>query len=202
MSYIKISKAFCMKKIIIILALALVCFNAGILPAAEPQATPIVHGAVFTATDGQAYTAAEINMLNEGLEARYNVTGAPFSGVREYFENYSLIQVKPYVNGKLHGIMQGYYPTGQILHDVPFINGAINGTVKNYHANGVISRTTPFVNGKTEGLAKIYNEQGRIIKEISYVNGVIEGECKRFDAVANTWTINVYKNGVKVSSKQ
>lgn len=183
-----------MKKIVTLASLLLICVNVNFVWAnaadnklriAPDMQIPIDQadtildpgGFIFTATDGTVYGNEDVRLENNGVEAVFADTGAPFSGVARYVSNEAPVAETPYAKGLAHG------------------------SVKTYHANGVVARTIPYNNGKIEGLVKVYSDKGRIVDEISYVNDIIEGKWKHFDAATNSWTIDVYKNGEKVSTK-
>ena len=65
-----------------------------------------------------------------------------------YDDNSLKIEKRTYVNGRLHGTQESFYPNGDLMITYPYINGILHGEGKSYRIDGEVEKTVIFENGK------------------------------------------------------
>ena len=74
-----------------------------------------------TATAEYTYSSNDSRLISGVL---YDTEGDPVTGTyEEYYDNNILKTSKPYVKGKLNGIVSEYNERGQKIADIPYVNG-------------------------------------------------------------------------------
>jgi antitoxin component YwqK of YwqJK toxin-antitoxin module/Tfp pilus assembly protein PilF len=81
-----------------------------------------------------------------------------------------------YVDDKLDGVWQIYWPNGQVKQHLIFHEDKLNGNILTYHPNGVIAGKFPFVNGKKEGLQEGFLSSGKLSSSYNYQDGKPNGK--------------------------
>lgn len=129
-------------------------------------------------------------------------TSTPFSG--SYFINIggNIIEEGAYLNGKLHGKLVGYYPSGQVEYIGLATDGQVNST-SSFHENGQFSSQIEYINNepvsetyyydngqlkekkslsseKLNGPYLSYYENGQLKKEITYDNDSMKSHIYYF----------------------
>ena len=57
----------------------------------------------------------------------------------------------PYVNGKKHGLVTGWYENGQKQYEIPYVNGQQHGIETWWYSHGQKWHEIPYVNGQLHG---------------------------------------------------
>ena len=75
--------------------------------------------------------------------------GGEENGIVRYYriKDESLEEERPYTDGKINGMVKGYYPSGELFLEDPYSNGQREGMEKTYYENGKIISETSFYNG-------------------------------------------------------
>jgi len=73
-----------------------------------------------------------------------------------------------------HGISIFYFDNGNFKEERPYINGKVEGVVKQYYINGNIKLIYSIYDGKREGNTTYYDEKGEVLKNVTFTHGKIE----------------------------
>ena len=88
----------------------------------------------------------------------------------------NLHSVVHYREGKMHGPMRVFFPTGLVRAEGEFMNGLEQGTFNQYYEDGSKFEETPFVMGKREGESIQYHPSGRKARTVQWKGGKREGK--------------------------
>lgn len=100
-----------------------------------------------------------IGFIKHGIEKSYDkITG-------------NLIEIKPYCNGKIHGLNIRYFftPKNQLNYIMPYVHGVKHGIEKHYRY-GKIESSISIKNGELHGECMIYSD-GKVQYKALYENG-------------------------------
>ena len=100
----------------------------------------------------------------------------------------------PYKDGKIHGIVKKYYPTGELLQEETYKDGEIEGISKHYHQNGSLLSETPYKDGGIEGISKHYHQNGSLAAETPYKDNKINGIIKLYERQKVIMSVSVKDN--------
>lgn len=89
-----------------------------------------------------------------------------------WYENGQKQQDCTIVNGRIHGLCQGWSYNGVKDEEIFYTNGKQDGFTKFWYSNGHKQFEGRFVNGNPEGLHQKWNEDGSLRCQIAYLNGV------------------------------
>ncbi len=81
---------------------------------------------------------------------------------KSYYENGHIKHIRQYKDGKLNGISNTFYPTGEVKISAEFYKGILWGTTYGYYKNTRLKAEIPFRNGKVHGLQKEYFPNGQL----------------------------------------
>jgi antitoxin component YwqK of YwqJK toxin-antitoxin module len=135
--------------------------------------------------------------LVERLGVTYEINSQiPFTGVVPYYyDNGQLEYTKPYIDGKLQGLVQTYFPItddtpegaverGPLKSQVNFVAGKKDGFAQYYRKNGQLETKKYFTGGLQDGVQFIYRK-----------NGALESKKHFKDGKANGLQETYHKNG-------
>jgi len=96
--------------------------------------------------------------------------GEPYTGsCLIYNSDYTRkTQLESYVNGKVDGVVLGFFPSGEVEFIGHKKNGEINGDYIKFHENGEIAITGQFKNGFYVGNFMFYDINGENIEKKKY----------------------------------
>jgi antitoxin component YwqK of YwqJK toxin-antitoxin module len=126
--------------------------------------------------------------LVERLGVIYEINSQiPFTGVvPNYHDNGQLKQTKPYVDGKLQGLVQTYFEIkddtpegaiekGPLKSQVNFVAGKKDGFSQYYRENGQLQTRKYFTAGLQGGVEIIYRENGALESQKHFEDGKANG---------------------------
>ena len=117
---------------------------------------------------------------------------------------------EPYLNGRLEGMVQSYYPSGQVSEKLQWLNsqkegdwkqyyttGALrlegqykedqlNGSYEVYYANGNLKIKGEYLNSKSHGTWTYYDENGEYVISLEYMNGIPVDQQKHDQWIQDT----------------
>ncbi len=98
--------------------------------------------------------------------------GEPFTGsCLIYNSDYTRkTELQSYVNGKVDGVVLGFFPSGEVEFIGHKKNGEINGDYIKFYENGKIAITGQFSDGLYIGTFKYFDENGKLIEKSKYNN--------------------------------
>ena len=112
-----------------------------------------------------------INIINyKILNGRYIVYETKEVGVEYSINDYRIVFVGEYLNGKRNGKRKEYDSSGKLIFEGEYLNGKRIGKGKEYNDYGELIFVGEYLNGKRNGEGKEYNNM-RIIFEGDYFNG-------------------------------
>jgi antitoxin component YwqK of YwqJK toxin-antitoxin module len=126
--------------------------------------------------------------LVERLGVTYEInTHTPFTGVvSDYHNNGQLKYTKPYIDGKLQGLVQTYFPVkddtpegaierGPLKSQVNFVAGEKDGFSQYYFKNGQLESNEHFTGGLQNGVQLIYLKSGILRSRKYFTDGKADG---------------------------
>lgn len=113
----------------------------------------------------------QLNYRNDGVFLIN--TSTPFTG--SYFINIdgNIIEEGAYLNGKLHGKLVGYYPSGQVEYEGYATDGQVSST-NSFHENGQLQSQIEYLDNKPL-LERYYYENGQLKEQKSFSNEKLNG---------------------------
>lgn len=103
-------------------------------------------------------------------------TTNPVSGeVVERYRDGSLKSATYFVEGRLHGMSEGYYTNGQIQVREHFTNGVSHGVRTKWYDSGATQSVTTIVAGEHHGQFRRWHENGQLAQELNLVEGKADG---------------------------
>lgn len=133
---------------------------------------------------------------------------APFSGHVEQRDGDRLVARTPYLRGKQHGVVEGWYGDGGLRHRRIYRDGRREGTHHGYwpdgspqfvyhyqhdlfegeqvafYKNGVEAERRHYREGREDGQQRFYDGGGRLIGNYTFRNGRRYGIVGRLDCVS------------------
>lgn len=96
--------------------------------------------------------------------------GKPYTGsCLRYNDTYTYkTSLESYVNGKIEGVVIGYYPSGEVEYIGYRQNGEINGDYIKFFENGEIAIQGQFKNGLYVGTFNYFDQNGKLIEKSKY----------------------------------
>src|SRR5690606_13227980 len=85
-----------------------------------------------------------------------------------YFPEGQISAVYHYDEGKIEGLVQYFYATGQLRSETMFLNSQKNGDYTEYHTNGQVKVKGRYENNKPVGLFEYFDEYGAPERTESY----------------------------------
>jgi antitoxin component YwqK of YwqJK toxin-antitoxin module len=121
--------------------------------------------------------------------------GSKFNGYIIEKSDTVLIAKMPIVDGKVNGIVFGWFKNSKKKSEQHFLNGNREGPDKSWYENGNLAFENFFQNDKYEGVQKAFFPSGHRFQLLNYKNGYEEGKQKSWSddgRVINNFTV---KNG-------
>lgn len=78
-------------------------------------------------------------------------------------------------------IHQEYYESGAIKTIIPYINGKIHGIIQDYHPNGNIAGESAVKYGRAHGIWRSYSGLGKLNFEMKFWNGWLLREVRLYN---------------------
>jgi len=96
--------------------------------------------------------------------------GKPYTGAcLVYNDDYTRkTMLESYINGKVDGVVLGYFPSGKVEFIGHRKNGEINSNYIKFYENGGIAITGQFNDGLYIGTFKYFDENGKLIEKRKY----------------------------------
>lgn len=88
---------------------------------------------------------------------------------------------EPYAGGKLHGISESWYASGQLRERRRWDRGAPAGLFESWHDNGQLQARGSFVKGRKDGVWTRFHENGTKYEETTYRDGTPVGLFQAWD---------------------
>ena len=104
-------------------------------------------GCIFFAVSARAVYTVENTYEENGL-VYDKETRQPITGKVLHYDGSNLQAEKPYINGKLEGLVKTYYENGNLESETPYKNGKREGVDKWYYKNGNLEREINYNQGK------------------------------------------------------
>jgi antitoxin component YwqK of YwqJK toxin-antitoxin module len=159
--------------------------------------------------------------LVERLGVTYEINSQiPFTGVvPSYYDNGQLENTKPYIDGKLQGLVQAYFlikddtpedavERGPLKSQVNFVAGKKDGFAQYYRENGQLESKKYFTGGLQGGVQFIYRKNGQLeskkhfkdgkghgLQETYHKNGQLSASWNLKEEVKHGAFEEHYKNG-------
>ena len=119
-----------------------------------------------------------------------------------YYENSSQVHEKGQIkNGLREGYWVTYYDSSLLQQESNYIQGKLNGDSNSYYPNGTISVTGKFKNDGKEGEWKWFYESGQLHSSVNYINNKKEGAQIFWSEFGNKSKEEIYESNKLVSEK-
>lgn len=106
-------------------------------------------------------------------------TSNTFNGwITDHFENGEVRLRSAVVDGRLHGISEGWSTNGVRNLEEDFLDGRPHGRRTTWHANGQKRSEGQLVMGQQDGLYRLWNEDGTLSTEASFAMGKPHGTSR------------------------
>jgi len=108
-----------------------------------------------------------------------------------------------YKNGKKNGIEHDYYPDGAtLIYEKPYVNDKLHGIVQAYTNKAIVKYEMTYKYGVLNGVSRFYDDKARLKAEITYKNGLKDGSMNLYYPsgmmkMETTWEKNRLINGYK-----
>lgn len=125
-------------------------------------------------------------VLRSALELRDGIlhekeTGKPFSGVlTESYPDGAPLSRSELVDGRLHGVSEGWYANRQIQVREHFVRGIASGERIKWHPNGIVQSRANIANGQWEGIFRRWHENGALAEEVPMRQGRPVGTSRSY----------------------
>ena len=100
-----------------------------------------------------------------------------------------------YLEGKLEGMSQSYYPSGEISEEVKWKQNEKDGSWKQYYTNGVQRLSAHHEKGQLQGSYELYFSTGHIKIRGTYLNNRSHGTWRFYDENEKEIIALEYVNG-------
>jgi antitoxin component YwqK of YwqJK toxin-antitoxin module len=121
---------------------------------------------------------------------------APFSGVMlDRLPNGILLSRSMVLEGKLHGLSEGYYTNGQIQVRELFLAGTSHGLRTKWHPNGLKLSQGRIIRGNFEGTFRRWHSNGNLAEQYQMVNGQPEGLAESWYPTGAPQSRAIVRNG-------
>ena len=123
---------------------------------------------------GPERARAELEQVDGRLAAAES--GEAFSGTMvSHYPDGTLRSRSEVVEGRLHGVSEGWYPNGMIETREHFRDGVSHGVRKRWHPNGQLASRAEIREGKLHGTFRRWHEHGQPSQVIHMREGVAHG---------------------------
>jgi len=128
----------------------------------------------------------------------------------EYNEKGVLKIKKPFIEGKITGLVTEYYDNGKKISEYYMLDSVLNGSYIEYYNSGYLKTLTNFKNGDINGkFIRYYNNKNKLKdEELYFINGIQQGKGIIYysngnykevadikDGMINGIWVNFYDNG-------
>tara|TARA_Y100001954_G_scaffold233277_1_gene286274 strand:- start:707 stop:1228 length:522 start_codon:yes stop_codon:yes gene_type:complete len=125
--------------------------------------------------------------------------GELFNGIGfDVYDDGKLLNEGNIKEGKLDGLVKGWYGNGQLEYEYNFKDGKRDGKLKKWYEDGRVMYETEFVNGN--GVDR-YFYNGQLFWEINYIDGKKNGLQKDWYTNGQLKSEMNYKNDLIISEK-
>ncbi len=116
--------------------------------------------------------------------------------VKSYYPNGKLKSAEEYKNGKRTGMSHEYYEDGATLRTAkPYLGGKLHGIVQAYSSNALLRYEVPYKNGLENGTARYYTDDGLLKAEVDYKDGLKDGRMRLYYETGMLKIETVWENG-------
>ena len=125
-----------------------------------------------------------------------------------YYENASIFDIKPYIDGQIHGTSKRYFESGLLRSETAYSRGVKHGIDKLYYDSNykikVLKSETPYVDGQIHGLQKTYFHRGTVSngdETYSYKFEVLDSETPFVNGEKHGFATTYYNTEGVLSSE-
>jgi len=102
-----------------------------------------------------------------------------------------------YLNGREHGVQEGWYENGQQMYKGDYVNGQKHGVQEDWYDNGRQEYKWNYVNGQFHGVQERWYGNGRQEYKWNYLNGREHGVQEGWNDNGQQWYKQNHVNGQK-----
>ncbi len=119
---------------------------------------------------------------------------------KSYYPDGTIKSATSYKNGKKNGIEHIYYPDGAtLMYAKPYVNDKVHGILQAYRENAILKYETVYRYGVLDGRSRYYNDSGLLKAEIDYKRGLKDGKMSLFYPSGLLKIETIWKKGRLIS---
>src|SRR5262245_6497034 len=132
-------------------------------------------GLLYRKGESNTFTGGMIERYNSGsLKSRSSVMDGRLHGVSEGWHPNGQLQVLEHFQaGVSEGLRTKYYPSGRKQSEGRIVAGQFNGTYRRWHENGYLAEQVEFRDGRADGVSFSYFETGLLKARVTLRNGAV-----------------------------
>jgi hypothetical protein len=112
-------------------------------------------------------------------------------------DNEGAVMIQRMKDGKIHGLQEGWYDSGELEFQETYINGKREGEAKEWYKNGELNELAIWENGEQKKVTTFW-ENGQIQHQREVKDGRYHGEVKNWSQKGILFRDEVYENGGKI----
>jgi antitoxin component YwqK of YwqJK toxin-antitoxin module len=134
-------------------------------------------------------------VVREG-RSHWKDEAVPFTGfIVEHYPDDSLKSRSYLVDGRMHGVSEGWFTNGVLQVREHFREGVSHGLREKWHPNGAKLSETPIENGKVHGSFMRWHDNGALAERLRMHQGEPDGESIAFFPSGSVKARVLVKNG-------
>lgn len=133
---------------------------------------------------------------NGTLMAEGRYAGQQKDSVWNYYDDQGKLRsTERWKQGRMHGEMTTYYPTGQVTEKVIFHQGELDGPAERFFADGKPKYRGTYLKGKADGMETHFFPNGKPEIEGRYTDGKRQGNWKYYNEDGSVRLQTLYDKG-------
>jgi antitoxin component YwqK of YwqJK toxin-antitoxin module len=129
-------------------------------------------------------------LIEQFQQSKKNKTKVGF--YKKFGANNVLIEDANFVNNKLEGKQNFYFPSGKLEITQQYIAGELNGKYQKYFENGKLAIEQEFIKGVMQGISTAWYENGNLKEKVTMRNNEENGPFTEYHENGNLKTEGTY----------
>lgn len=152
-----------------------------LIPSSNPGGPPQLLRQFATLKDGrlhrtgaaQPFTGVLLDHYGSGqLQSRSQVVDGRLHGLSEGWHTNGVLQVREHFQlGVSHGIRTKWHANGAKLSEATIVLGQLEGTFQQWHESGVLARQIEMKSGKPDGWSRAFDDTGALTAQVLLKEG-------------------------------
>ena len=130
------------------------------------------------------------------LVVALSLSGLVANTQKTFYPDGTVKSATSYKNGKKNGIEHNYYPDGAtLMFAKPFVNDKLHGIVQAYTKNAILKYEMTYRYGLLDGKSRFYDEKAQLKADIDYSKGFKNGYMSLYYSNGLMMMRTKWKNG-------